>query len=519
MVFGGAAAAVIVVGLVGVWLFWTNVVRGPLGAAEVVPASADIVLTVDALEFIEGDRFSRLINAFDPEGEATFSVGDLLSDIDDEIETELGFRVLGDATEWMGRSAAIGVWAPDDFFETFGAEPDVVISVMTRNDDRAREIIDALSAAAARDGADVDKVIVAGVEVDSVKDGSDLFLATVHENRVLFANDEGRMAEMIDPTNPVTEVSAYQRLWNAAGGDDAFASVYVSEDFFDSLVTTAFEASGTNSSGVPSGALIATATLDDDGVEFAGASIALDDAGVEVAGSWGRELPSGVYGYFSAALPFERADVESLFDEQVDQLTDLGLGVDIDSFLASFEDQLGVSLRELLAQFTDEVLFAAVQSDFGPLPALAGGPLGIGFAIGVEDDAVIADALARLPDLLGPDAQFIEQLGDTIWAVDTGEGEVARFGVVDGRLVIAGDEHAFNAMLGAGGGVTDGDEWKRLAGLIGDDMFVFVDIARIVDTFAPSDEADELAVLRSFGASSSVEDGIAVIKARLVLDY
>ncbi len=131
----------------------------------------------------------------------------------------------------------------------------------------------------------------------------------------------------------------------------------------------------------------------------------------------------------------------------------------------------------------------------------------------------MADVLSRIPGFLGPDAQLIEQLGDTIWAIDPGDGEIIRYGVVDGRLVIASDQDSFNAVLGAGGGgVTDDPEWERLAGLVGDDMFLYVDIARIVDTFAP-EMATDVAPLRSFGASTTTQDGVTLVTARLVIDY
>jgi hypothetical protein len=515
LIAAGAAAAVLLIGVVGGWLWWVNVIRGPQGAAEVIPGSADVVFTVDALELIEGDRFNRLVRSFDSE----FDFDDLLTEIDDEIERGTGLRVLEDVRAWIGRSAAVAVWIPDDFFTTFDGEPEVAMAVMTRNEGAARRFLDDMIAAARDDGAEVTTITVAAVEVYSVAAETPT-LVTVHSGRMLLATDPDRLAQMIEPTDPITERSAYDRLWAAANGDAAFASMYISENFFDEVLTGIAEAGGIESADVPSGALLATAALDDDGVEFAAASIALDDAGQVSPGSWAAALPAGTYGYFSVALPFDEEEIEALLDEQLAVLQGAGGGDDVDAFLDEFEGAFGVSLRELVSQFGGEVLFAAIQSDFGPLPALAGGPLGVGFAMGVEDESVVSDALASLPEVLGPDGDVIRLTANGLWAVDPGDGELVHYGVAEGRLVVASDDVTIDALLGRGsGGLVDDPEWERLAGLIGDDMLMYVDLARIISTFAPPDEAVDLAPLRSLGASAILEDGVSLVRMRLVIDY
>ena len=515
MIAGGAAVAVLLIGVIGGWLWWVNVIRGPLGAAEVLPGSADLVFTIDALELIEGDRFNRLVGAFD----ADFDFDDLLTEFDDEIEQETGLRVLEDVRAWIGRSAAVAVWMPADFFTTFDAQPEVALAIMTRNEGAARSFLDDIVAAAMEDGAEITTITVDGVEVYSVAAETPA-LVTVHSGRMLLATDPGRLGEMIEPTDPITDRSAYDRLWTAANGDAAFASMYISENFFDELVTGVAEAGGVDTGDVPSGAVLATAALDDDGVEFSAASIALDDAGQVSAGSWAEALPAGTYGYFSVALPFDEDEIAALFDEQLDAIQGAGAGADVDAFLDEFEGAFGVSLRDLVSQFGGEVLFAAVQSDFGPLPAVTGGPLGLGLAIGVEDESVVADALASLPDLLGPDGDVIRPTADGLWAVDLGDGEILHYGVAEGRLVVASDDVTIDAVLGRGsGGLTDDPEWQKLAGLIGDDMLMYVDLARIISTFAPPDAAADLAPLRTMGASAILEDGVSVVRMRLVIDY
>lgn len=345
-------------------------------------------------------------------------------------------------------------------------------------------------------------------------------LVTVHSGRVLIASDPGRMSEMIDPTDTITERSAYQRLWDAVDGEDAFASMYVSQNFLDDFVQAAFEASGAEPTGVPTGAFLGTATLDDDGVEFSGATITLDDSTQTDPGTWGRELPSGAYGYVSAALPFDPADVQALYDEQIAALEDVGLGGDIEDFEVAFYDTFDLTLRDLLGQFTDELLFAALPSDLGPLPALSGGPLGIGMAVGLDDAARVANALAQLPEFLGPDGDVLSQTPDGRWVLDLGDGAVFTYGVVEDRLVIATDPDTIDGLLGRGlGSVEEDAEWQRLAALIGEDMVVYVDIAGVVGAFAPADIAADLAPLRSFGASGAVEDGVSIVQMRLVIDY
>lgn len=518
VVAGGAAAAVLLVGVVGGWLWWVNVIRGPLGAAEVVPGSADIVFTMDVLELVDGDRFTRLVEAFDPGG--GFDLDELIADIDDEVENEIGLRVFEDVRAWVGRSAAVAVWTPPELFTTFDAEPDVAVAVMTRNEGRARQFIDDVIASARDDGADISTITISGVDVFSIASDTVPALVTVHSGRVLLANDPGRMAEMLDPTDPITDRSAYDRLWTAAEGDDALATVYLSEDFLEDMVSGAAQAGGFDTASAPSGAVLATARLDDDGIELTAATIALDDAVASLPGTWAADLPAGTYGYVSAALPVDGDDIADLFDEQIASFRDLGGGEDVDAFLGSFEDAFGVSLRELLSQFGDQILLAAVQSDFGPLPSLAGGPLGLGFAIGVEDEAVVRGALSALPAFLGPDGDVIVQRSDGLWAVDAGDGDLFLYGVAEGRLVLTSDQTTLDAVLGrSGGGLTDDPEWQRMAELIGEDMVMYVDLARIIATFAPPDEAADLAPLRSVGASAIVQDGVSLARVRVVIDY
>lgn len=517
VVAAGAAAAVLLIGVVGGWLWWVNVIRGPLGAAEVIPGSADMVVTVDALELIEGDRFARIIRAFDPDGE--FDLDELITEIDDEVEEEIGLRVFEDVRAWIGRTAAVAVWAPADFLETFDAEPELAIAVMTRNEGAARQFIDDVVASARRDGAEISVITIAGVEVYSVASETTPALVTVHSGRVLVANDPGRLAEMIEPTDPITERSAYDRLWTAADGNAAFASLYVSENFIDEIVSGVAETGGVAPGDLPSGAVLAVATLDDDGVQFSAASITLDDSGETVSGTWARDLPAGTYGYVSVALPDE-ATIAEFFDSQLDAARDAGAVREVDGLLDEFEDIFGVSLRQLVTQFGGEMLLAAVQSDFGPMPALAGGPLGIGFAIGVEDAGLVDDVLAEIPEVLGPDGDVIRRGADGFWAVDLGDGELVRYGVTGDRMIVASDTVTVDALAGrGGGGLTDDAGWQRLAGLIGEDMVMYVDFARIFSAFAPPETAADLAPLRSMGASTSVADGVSVVRVRVVIDY
>ncbi len=517
VVVAGAAAAVLLIGVVGGWLWWVNVIRGPLGAAEVLPGSADMVVTIDALELIEGDRFARIVRAFDPDG--GFDLDELIAEIDDGVEEEIGLRVFEDVRAWIGRTAAVAVWAPADFLETFDAEPEIAIAVMTRNEGAARQFIDDVVASARSDGAEIEIITIAGVDVYSVASETTPALVTVHSGRVLLANDPGRLAEMIEPTDPITERSAYDRLWTAADGDAAFASLYVSENFIDEIASGVAETGGVATGDLPSGAVLAVATLDDDGVQFSAASITLDDSGEAVSGTWARDLPAGTYGYVSLALPDE-AQIAEFFDSQVDAARDAGAVREVDELLDGFEDIFGLSLRDLVTQFGGEMLFAAVQSDFGPMPALAGGPLGIGFAIGVEDAAVVEGALADIPEALGPDGDIITRADDGFWAVDLGDGEIVRYGVTDSRLIVASDPVTVDGLAGrSGGGLTDDAGWQRLAGLIGEDMVMYVDFARIFSAFAPPDVAADLVPLRSMGASTDVADGVSVVRVRIVIDY
>ena len=99
-------------------------------------------------------------------------------------------------------------------------------------------------------------------------------------------------------------------------------------------------------------------------------------------------------------------------------------------------DVLMTRVRDFLGQFTDEVLFAALPSDLGPLPAVSGGPLGLGLVVGLNDPAVVANALAQLPGFLGPDGDVLAQTADGRWVLDLGDGEVFTYGVVDDGAVI-----------------------------------------------------------------------------------
>lgn len=518
VVFAGAAAAVLVVGGLGGWLWWTNVIRGPLGAAEVIPGSADVVLTIDALQLIEENRFERLIEAFNPVG-VDLDIQDLIEAADDEIESETGIRVLADAGEWIGQSAALAIWFPDDLFADFNPDIEFALSIMARDEGRAQEFLDDIVTAALDSGDEVETIEILGVDIYSVSDEDVPVLVTVHSGRMLLASDPDRMIDMLEPQDTITDRSAYQRLWNAVDGDDAFFSMYVSERFLEDFFVEALEQSGTDVSSIPVGATLGTATIDDDGVEFSLASIAVDDTGQSVAGTWGQQLPAGTYGYMSVALPFEKEDIEDLFDDQVDSLADLGLGLDVGETLGFFEDAFGVSVRDVVSQFSDEMLFAVIAAEAGPLPAVAGGPLGVGLAVGVDDEDVILQALENLPGVFGPAGEGIVPLDGGLWEFDIEEGPFFTYGVVGHRLVIASDRDTLAAVTEGDGGVSDDAEWQRLSDFVGEDMLVYVNIAGILDAFADRDLRRDLKALRSFGATASASDGISIVTMRLVIDY
>lgn len=532
-VAGGIVASIVIVA-VGAVVLWRAIIGSPYGAAEAVPADADIVITMDFLQIRDTEQVERFIQAFAapmakhgiidqvPDFEAA------LRQFDDEAEAELGFRFAEDVFSWIGRSGAVALWFPDSMFDfDVMANEDVVpaflATLQVRDEEGARAFLERMIAEAVADGIVTESIVVAGSPGYVVRDEDAPVFVVVHDGRFLLADslETLRRAVETDASQSVAQTSDFQEFSAALGGDPLM-TMYASASLGEQ-VTAAYDEMGLD---LPFGAAatsgMATVALDADGIVVRGANRVIEDLPVG-AGQWARDLPAGTYGFFDVVLP--DAYLAELADLYLDVLGEAGFtGADVDAITAPVDEALGMSLLDdLLPQFGREIVFAVGPAADGLMAGELGFDVGLGvlFGIGVEDAAVVSEALDSAVALVEQQGiRVVDRNGVRIAEADGAQWFALT--VTEDAFAASSSPDMLESFVRGEGALGDTAQYRRVDDLVdGDGLAMYVDVAAIVADFAGDDEEvrDILAPLQALGASYEVSGSFQLTEFRVVVDY
>lgn len=528
VIAGGALAAVVLLAAIGL-LVWRALLGTPFGAAESVPADADMVFTMDFLQVRDTSRVERFIQAFAtpmaehgiideiPDFEAA------LREFDDEAEAELGFRFAEDVFSWIGRSGAIAIWFPDEMFalDAYAAEvlPGFLVSVEVRDEEAARSFLDRMIAQAEAEGMKVGPIRVGG-SPGYVIDGDDVpALVTLHNGRFLLSDsvDTLRRGVETEPGDSIAQSDDFQQLSSALAGDPLMTA-FVSSSF-GTQVASLYDEMGLGMSLIDELAqtsAMSALTLDDDGVYVRAVNRPLPSFPIG-GGSWAAGLPADTYGFVDVALPDQY--LQELSTMYVEILEDAGFTRrDLDEMTAPADEIIGMSLLDdLLPQLGRELLFAVTPTVDGAFAAELGVDVGLLLGIGVADSDLVSRALDN--SLRATGINVVERNGVRVMQEDG--ADLAAVVVTDNAFGVSSSADLLETFVAGNGRLGTTEQYQRLDDLLaGEGLAMYVNVASIVEDFVTdNDVRDVLAPLVSAGASYAIEGELQISEFRLVVDY
>lgn len=531
------AAAVVTVAAIGGFAAWRALAGSPYGAAEVVAADADILITMDFMQFKDVDRVERLVLAF-AEPMAQHDLIDeapdfeaVLRELDDEVEAENGYRPFEDAMSWIGKSGAVALWLPDDLLPADPNDPftdsEFLVALEVRDQAKAEEFVDEIVDAAREEGVDVAPAQVGSVSGYEWSDDSGTFVLVIADNRLLLANSAGAVSRAIDlePNRSVVQTEDFRQLANAVG-DDALLTFYAGPGFAESVLQQngALGITTAEFADVESTSMMMTTSLDDDGVAFRMATPIVEDPESPIStadltvGPWVSQLPADTYGYFDMQLPESYfAELAEVFGES---LTAQGVTeADLAEVTNPVDDLIGMSLiDDLLPTLGGEMLFAVVPADDSQ-PAL--GDVGLLAGIGLLDAGPMNQVLDRVREsAMETEGVEVTERGDITVFTEYGDTIMA-VALTDDAALASTSPDLLGGLLAGDGGITTTERYHAVDALVpGNGLVGYVDIESIVGDFVDDDVMrDVLAPLVAAGAGGTRQGDVGIVEFRLLIDY
>lgn len=527
----GAGIGLLALIAIGAVVAWRTLVGSPFGAAEAVPADADVVITVDFLQIRDVERVDRLVRAFaEPMARHGLidDVPDLegaLREFDDVAEQETGFRFGEDVLGWIGRTASIGVWIPesalalDPFAEP--APPVFLATVEVRDQDRATDFLERVIAEAERSGVRVQTAQISGGPAYWIEADEEPVVVALQDGRFVIGDstDSVRRALELDPADSVAQTDDFQRLASAVGGDPV-VTYYGSASLGEKMTRLSADlgaelpfADQLRSAGM------AAFFLDDDGIAMRAATSAFEDLTVRT-GTAATALPAGTYGFVDVVLP--DGYVGELSDLYLESLRGAGLrDEDVAMITEPADEVIGMSLLDdLLPQFGGELLLAVAPANDGMLAQETGVDIGGVFGLGVQDGNVVQTALDRTVDLLTQQGLVVrDQAGMRVLEVEG--SDLGALALDSDSLYVASSPTLLQDVLSGNGTLGATDRYRRIDDLVGGDGLAFyVDVAGIAEDFVTDDQIrDVVAPLLALGAGYEVQGDLQITDFRLLIDY
>jgi hypothetical protein len=518
---GGVVLAVVVLVAVGAALAYRNLVGEPFAAAGAVPPDADIVISFDLLQVRDTDRVNRLVSAFaEPlaaAGEIESADVDLLAEIDEELEAELGITLTDDVIPWIGRSVSIAVWIPADF----EGDPDVLASIAVRDRGAAEAFVEALIDQSTVDnGGTVERAQLRGGDRWIISEQGDTVVVVWLDDDVMLLAPAmrtiNRALDAREGTSLLDEPAFNEVL--AELPSDRLVTMYFGPDFFESIteLTSAFAGAGVPADVPTLEAIGVGFTLRDDGIQFDLAQVqesADDTVSFDVPVDSVAALPPETLGYLAFTIPEGVVD-DTIIEgfRSVDPLA-------YDTLAEEAEELLGVDVfGVLLPAFAGDSMFAVVEARTGLIAEQSGVPLGLLGSLGVVDRPPVATALGSVEGLI--EEQGFTLVGENPTVVVADGTEFVAYALTEGALVLGSPPPVVVNYLGGAGGLTDGSLYRELDdALVGEGMSFYLDLEQSLALAREFEESIPTLPLRGVGASGSTDGRVTRGSLLILIDY
>jgi len=535
LIAGASAIGVVAAVAVTSVLVWNAIVGSAFASAEVVASDADIVITFDLLQVRDSERVDRLVKAFTvPAAEAGWideGDTDAFGTIDSELERELGITLADDVAPWIGRSVTIAVWIDPlgGGFDTNAAGNKVIVSAVVRDRDQAASFVAKLARAAAADlDGTIDTSAMGDGELTKITPGdsfSDPFVIYLEGELMIMAIDAADVAEALDTRDgeSVLDDDYYRSIIDQLPSDRLIA-VYVATDWMTEALR---------------GPLFADPSFDLaqlEAITGLGGSMSLEDDGLRFDAVYGFEpstedtisesfqagrvdlvdnLPAATLAYFAAMIP------DGAIEDGIQSLREIDPFA-YDELVDEAQQALGFDpFAEALPGLGREVVFALTNTRTGLMAEASGFDLGLAMGIGVLDREPVADALARIEQVLRDNGIELA-VGDDVTSFLFDGSDVVSYALSDDVLAAASAvDLAKSVAFGSESTVTDNERHRQLdADLPGDGLQVFVDIQGMFDVFDFGGSARRVFdPLQAFGGTTELGSDFLSWSGLLTIDY
>ncbi|MDH3425947.1 MAG: DUF3352 domain-containing protein, partial [Acidimicrobiia bacterium] len=176
---------------------------------------------------------------------------------------------------------------------------------------------------------------------------------------------------------------------------------------------------------------------------------------------------------------------------------------------------------EALPGLGREVVFALTHTRIGLMAEASGFDLGLAMGIGVLDREPVADALARIEQLVRDNGVDLA-VGDDATSFLFDGNDAVSYTLSDDVLAVASNaDLAKSLAFGSESTVTDNERHRQLdAGLPGDGLQVFVDIQGMFDVFDLGGSARRVFdPLQAFGGTTELGSDFLSWSGLLTIDY
>lgn len=505
-----AAAVVVLVG--GAALAMRSFFATSVAAAEVMPPDTEMFISIDFLQFIEGDARKlndTIIWMIEASGEvATEDLQDvdgLIGELDRAMQDALNVDFSTDIRPWIGRTVSLSVTGIEGLTDYNGL-PEILLVIESRDAAAAdlflQEFADGLSVST---GVRVASEEYAGQALFVAEDDFEFDPPLVFgriDSVVVFGTREA-VTSAID-TEPGSSLADDERFAAVMEQlpSDRVMSMYVDANAFAGTL----EAEGMTSD-----------LVSDYGTDGVGASLSITDFGIRADSVVLGEDPTGGIdldaGSIINDLPVDTLamfggwSIASLWEAIAATLG----GYETEDLLAEAEAEFGVDLDEFLSLLDGPSAIALVRANGGMMATETGYPIGLEVLLGTSAPADVEGYVDQLVGDLSEGG--VEDLRKR--QLDSGSFWVAEIDGIEAAVIgVAGDYLAATSSLGLADGIgfspglIDNEQLQSLAEVMEVDpgsVLFYLDTPGLVDVFeAPGEIASALAPLGAMAASYEV---------------
>ncbi len=532
---GGLVLAVLIVAAVALTVVWRGRSGDPFASARSVPASADYVMTFDALALSDSERLQAFVDAFAgpmlDAGLIDSYPDDLVAAIDDAMGEESGFTLSGDIVPWMGRSVSVAGTVPelsDPLGEGLDIDASFILSADVRDRTAADAFVDKLIRKIGEENATVTATEIGGQAGYRIADADEqLDVALVLLDDALLFGIEDTVASAIEARNAGLSIADDAGFVDTMSmlPSERMMSFYLAPSAMEALLDLGTFASENlamagmsvetpETADLPETTPMATAvSLVDEGLLFS--YVVLGDTGMEGVISPDTvvlaSLPVNTLGFMSVAGSDAVGDWA--FDDQA--LADLGYPLD------DLSEELGIDIGALIESLSGDLTIAATETRASSIADATDVPVGVVGALGLTDADPMSDLIEVIEEMFAEQGIDVAATGG-VTSVASGGQDFLSYSVQDDVFVIgSGQQLVEDVSTHRDGGLLGSELYQELDRVVvGDGLIMFVDVAGVVSLVpTTSQEAAAIAPLRGVGFGGQIEDNATMMEVLFLIDY